>query len=62
MEAGFKVQEQPGTDRVLRRKTLLGPGIMGHIFNSRIQETEQDTPKCTRSIQRDISRTAKLSL
>ena len=62
MQAGFKVQEQPGTDQVLRRKTLLGPGIMGHIFNSRIQETEQYTPMCTRSIHKDISKKAKLSL
>ena len=62
MRAVFKVQEQPGTDQVLRRKTLLGPGIMGHIFNSRIQETEQYTPMCTRSIHKDISKTAKLSL
>jgi hypothetical protein len=61
MKAVFKVQEKPGTDQILMRK-MLGPGIMGHIFNTRIQETEQDTPKCTRSIQRDISRTAKLSL
>ena len=61
MRAVFKVQEQPGTDQVLRRKTL-GPGIMGHIFNSRIQETEQYTPMCTRSIHKDISKTAKLSL
>ena len=61
MKAVFKVQEKPGTDQILMRK-MLGPGIMGHIFNTRIQETEQDTTKCTRSIQRDISRTAKLSL
>ena len=61
MQAGFKVQEQPGTDQVLMRK-MLGPGIMGHIFNSRIQETEQYTTMCTRSIHKDISKTAKLSL
>jgi hypothetical protein len=50
MQASFKVQEQPGTDQVLMRK-MLGPGIMGHIFNTWIQETEQYTPMCTRSIK-----------